>query len=406
MARLTGARPYNSPHGRASPPRARSSLGDAHLCRAFDGPRVQRALPSQPGQGPDGPVGRLRSPHPDRVRPRRGARSRRGGQGGRLDRPQGRHAHPSRRHPAGRDEHVDDDQRHRGMAAGALHDRGRGERRGPSLAPGHDAERHHQGVPLPRDLRLPARAFDAPDRGHDRLQRRRGAALEPDQHLLLPPPGGRRHAGAGDRLRAVRRPSGAGPGAPAGDRGDLPARVRPHLLLRQRRHPLRRGAREAARDGPPVGGDRPRALRSRRRALPAFSLRRAGELARPHGGPAREQHHPHRARGAGGHDGPLGASAGTAASGLERGSRVAPVLGPAVVAAHPADPRLRDRPARVPGPLRRLEGDGWAHRGAGGGGTGGDGGRGRAGRRGGVGPLHEDPAGGVAPRAGPPDRGG
>ena len=27
-------------------------------------------------------------------------------------------------------------------------------------APGHDAERHHQGVPLARDLRLPARALD------------------------------------------------------------------------------------------------------------------------------------------------------------------------------------------------------------------------------------------------------
>ena len=25
-------------------------------------------------------------------------------------------------------------------------------------APGHDAERHHQGVPLARDLRVPARA--------------------------------------------------------------------------------------------------------------------------------------------------------------------------------------------------------------------------------------------------------
>ena len=39
--------------------------------------------------------------------------------------------------------------------------------------------------------------------------------------------------------------------------------LRPHLVLRQRRRPLHRGAREAARDGDPVGGARPRALRGR-----------------------------------------------------------------------------------------------------------------------------------------------
>ena len=34
----------------------------------------------------------------------------------------------------------------------------RGERRRRGRAPGHDAERHHQGVPLARHLRVPARA--------------------------------------------------------------------------------------------------------------------------------------------------------------------------------------------------------------------------------------------------------
>ena len=72
-------------------------------------------------------------------------------------------------------------------------------------APGHDPERHHQGVPLARHLRVPARAVDAPDRGHDRVHGRRGAEVEPDQHLLLPPAGGRGDAGAGDRLRALHR---------------------------------------------------------------------------------------------------------------------------------------------------------------------------------------------------------
>ena len=38
---------------------------------------------------------------------------------------------------------------------------------------GHDPERHHQGVPLARHLRLPARALDAADRRHGRLHRQR-----------------------------------------------------------------------------------------------------------------------------------------------------------------------------------------------------------------------------------------
>ena len=43
-----------------------------------------------------------------------------------------------------------------------------------------------------------------------------------------------------------------------------------------------------------------------------------------------------------------------AAARLERGPRPAPALGSAALAAHPADPRLRDRSARVRGHLRRL----------------------------------------------------
>ena len=46
-----------------------------------------------------------------------------------------------------------------------------------------------------------------------------------------------------------------------------------------------------------------------------------------------------------------------AAAGLERGARPAAAVGPAVVDPHAADPGLRDRPARVPRHLRRLEGD-------------------------------------------------
>ena len=236
-------------------PEPRPPLGDAHLRGALRRPALERALPAQPRQGPDRPLGRLRPADPDRLRPRPRPRPRRGRQGRRLDRPQGRHAPAPRRHPARRDEHLDDDQRDRCLAARPLRHGRRGERGRPRPAQGHDPERHHQGVPLARHLRLPARALDAADRRHGRLQRQRGAELEPDQHLQLPPAGGRGDAGPGDRLRALDRDRRArrGEGARPGRRGGLPQGLRPDLVLRQRRHPPRRGDREAARDGPALG---------------------------------------------------------------------------------------------------------------------------------------------------------
>ena len=70
----------------------------------------------------------------------------------------------------------------------------------------------------------------------------------------------------------------------------------------------------------------------------------------------------------------------------------------------PADPGPRDRPARVPGHLRRLAGDGRAGGGALRGGPRRDGGGGRARRRGEGGRLHEDAARGVASGTGRGDR--
>ena len=131
---------------------------------------------AQPRQGPDRPLDRLRPADADRLRRRPRAGARRGRQGRRAGRAQGRHARAAGRHPARPDEHVDDDQRDGGVAAGALHRRRRGERHRPRGAPGHDAERHHQGVPLARDLRVPARPVDAADRRHGRLHGRARAA--------------------------------------------------------------------------------------------------------------------------------------------------------------------------------------------------------------------------------------
>ena len=82
----------------------------------------------------------------------------------------------------------------------------------------------------------------------------------------------------------------------------------------------------------------------------------------------------------------------------------AAAVGPAVVAAHPAGARLRDRHPRVPRHLRGLEGDGRARGGAARGRARRDGRRGRARRRGRGGPLHEGRAGGLPPRAPAADR--
>src|SRR4051794_39632514 len=286
------------PDERPSPARARQAVDDAHLRGSFDRAGLQRAVPQEPRQGPDGPEHRLRPTDADRLRRRSRARARRGGQGRRPRRPQGRHAHAARRHPARRDEHVDDDQRDGRLAAGALHRHRRGPRRREERPPGHDAERHHQGVPRARDLRLPAGAEHAADRRHDRLHGHRGPEVEPHQHLQLPPAGGRRDAGPGDRLRALQRDRRARRGAGARPAGADGQGLQPPVVLRQRRRALRRGAREAARDGRAVGADRPRALRRRGSQAPALPLRRAGQLARAHRVPAREQRPAHRARGA------------------------------------------------------------------------------------------------------------
>ena len=138
----------------------------------------------------------------------------------------------------------------------------------------------------------------------------------------------------------------------------------------------------------------------------AVPLWRAGQLARAHGVPAREQRAADRARGAGRHAGPRRAGPGDPAARLERGARAAAAVGPAVVPADPAGARLRDRPARLPRPLRGLARHGGAHRRARRGRArgAGPGGRARRGRRGRA--LHEGRAGRVEPRPDRPHRGG
>ena len=185
----------------------------------------------------------------------------------------------------------------------------------------------------------------------------RDPAVEPDQHLQLPPAGGRRDAGAGDRLRDVDGDRRARRGARlgAGARGALRRGRRPDLLLRQRRRPLRRGDVQDARLRPALGRDHPRALRRHR--TPSHRRFRYGVQVNSLGlTEAQPENNVQRIV--------LEMLAVT----LSKDARARAVqlpawnealglpasVGPAVVAADPAGPGLRVRPARVRRPVRRV----------------------------------------------------
>ena len=132
---------------------------------------------------------------------------------------------------------------------------------------------------------------------------------------------------------------------------------RAHLVLRQRGPALHHRDVQDARVLRTVGRDHARALRRHRSEAAAVPLRRAGELARADRAAGGEQRLPHPDRDAGGDALEERARPRRAAARLERGARPAAPVRPAMVAAHAADPRLRDRPARIRRHLRRLEGD-------------------------------------------------
>ena len=169
-------------------------MDDPHVLGSLHGQGQQRAVPVQPGQGPDRPVHRLRPPHPDRLRPRPRPRPRRGGQGGGAGRAPRAHERAARRHPGRRDEHVDDDQRAGGVAVRPLRRQRREPGRAEQGAPRHHPERHREGVPVARHVHLPAAAVAPADRRHDRVLRGVGPAVEPDERVQLPPAGGGRDA--------------------------------------------------------------------------------------------------------------------------------------------------------------------------------------------------------------------
>ena len=265
----------------------------------------QRAVPHQPGQGPDRPVDRLRPAHPDRLRPRRPAGPGRGRQGRRARRPPRPHGRAARRHPAGRDEHVDDDQRHRGVAARPVRRQRRAPRRrsrGSSGARRRTTSSRSTCPAAPTSSRpLPS---PPADRRHGRLLRRVHPEVEPDERVLLPPAGGGGDAGPGDRLLRSPPPSACSTRCASPARCPRTASRRCSPRSASSSTPGIRFVEETCKMrafGAAVGPHRPRALRRHRRQGPALPLRRAGQLPRPHRGPAREQRAAHRARDAGRH---------------------------------------------------------------------------------------------------------
>ena len=226
-------------------------------------------------------------------------------------------------------------------------------------ARGHDAERHREGVPVARHVHLPARAVAAADRRHDRVHgaaRARSGTRSTCARTTC-----RRRARRRCRSSRTRSPTAIGVLDAVRDSGQVADDEFPEVVGRisffvERRHPLRRGDVQDARVHPAVGPHLPRALRRHRREAAPVPLRRAGELARPHRGAAREQRAAHRARDARRHavEGRAGARDPAARAGTRR-SACPDAVGPAVVAADPAGARARDRPARVRRPLRRLE---------------------------------------------------
>ena len=371
---------------RARCDRARPAVADAHLLRALDGHGLERALPDQPGQGPDRPVDRLRPADPDRLRPRRprwrGARS------ARSACPSPTSATCARCSTASRPGEMNTSMTINATAAwllGALRRQRRGAGRRARAAAGHDAERHRQGVPV-----AAARTSSRPSRRRRLIVdmvawcARARAQVEPDERLQLPPAGGRGDAGAGDRLRAghrhrrARRRARLGPGRARA----VPGGVRLDLVLRQRRHPVRRGDLQAPGLHRAVGPHRRRALRRHRPEAPrrfryGVQVNSLGLTeAQPENNVQRivlemlgvTLSKRARARS-------VQLPAWNEALGL------APPVGPAVVAADATGAGVRDRPARVRRHLRRLARDRGEDRRAGRGGAGRAGRRARPGRR-------------------------
>ena len=280
------------------------------------------------------------------------------GKVGRPGRPPRPHGGAARRDPRGRDEHLHDDQRHRGLAARPLRRPRR--RTWASTRPGspgttqNDIVKEYLQPRAPTSSR-PGRACASPS--------------TPSPTRCATCPSGTRSTSAAttSRRRGPRRsrrwptrwPPPSACSTPCAPRArstpaELPAVVgRISFFVNSGVRFVEETCKMRAFTAD-VGPHLPRALRRGGPQAAPLPLRRAGQLARADRAAAGEQRAAHRARDARRHPLEERPGPGHAAAGLERGARPAPALGPAVVAAHPAGPGLRVRPARVRRHLRGL----------------------------------------------------
>ena len=211
---------------------ASNELYRTNLAKGQTGLSIAFDLPTQTGYDPDHPLAQ--------------------GEVGKVGVPVahlGHMQHAARRHPRRRDEHVDDDQRDRGVAARPLRRQRRGQGVDAEPLRGTTQNDIVKEYLSPGHLHLPAAAEPAADRRHGRVLRGVDPEVEPDERVQLPPAGGGCDAGAGARVLARDRDRRARRGARVGSgrRRPLPRRVRVDLVLRQRRHPVRRGDVQDAR---------------------------------------------------------------------------------------------------------------------------------------------------------------
>ena len=321
--------------------KASNELYRTNLAKGQTGLSIAFDLPTQIGYDPDDPAA--------------------AGEVGKVGVPVAHLGHMTRaaRPDPGRvDEHVDDHQRHRGVAARPVHRQRRGPGRRPPGPVRHDPERHREGVPLAGHLHLPtaARAGSSPwtpsstpcatsrsgtpSTSAATTCRRRGPRPIQEVAYAL--------ATAIGVLDAVR------------ESGQLPDDEFPSwsAVSRSSSTPGSDSSRRPASCGPspscgtgcapsgtacpiPSCGACAMASRSTRSASPRPSPRTtsSASCSSRWASPS-----------------PSGPGPRAAAARLERGARTAPAVGPAVVAADPAGPGLRVRPPRVRRHLRRLGG--------------------------------------------------
>ena len=225
-------------------------LDDAPVRGLRHGGRDQRALPLPPDPGPDRPVGRLRPADPDGLRLGRPGGRGRGRPGRRPDLEPRGHGDPVRRDPAGRGQHLDDDQRDGADPARPLR-RGGGEagRRRASAVSG-TAQNDILKEYIARGTWIyPPRAVHAPRHRRVRVREPRAAEVEHDLDLRLPHARGRGHRRPGARLHPRRRDRVRRGGRRA---GASPSTTSPPGC-RSSSRPGRSCSRRSPSSGPPAG---------------------------------------------------------------------------------------------------------------------------------------------------------